>query len=140
MASHVCLKPLSNDHSFQRSLLPHIASLNQRPESNDLDLLSCVIEKIEIRFIYYDGRKSNAAEKLLCTMFKFSNKLLGPEHLYMIFCMACVASAVKRQGQVAKAEELHKQAFELSKYVLGPMHPSTLVSMSNIASAVWKQR
>jgi hypothetical protein len=139
VANSVCWKHSENDHSFQRSLLPHITRLDHRADGDGLDLLTGIFEKADIRLLYYDAGKTKAAEKLLYAMLESSNKLLGPEHSYTLSYMACVALAVWQQGRAAEAEELHLQTFELLKKVLGSEHPITLISIGNIASAVWQQ-
>jgi hypothetical protein len=139
LANSVCWKKHANDHSFQRSLLPHIAALENRASSVGLHLVPDIFEKREIGRLYLDVQKWNAAENILRATLESSKKLLGPEHLLTLSCLGSLAEAVGQQGREAEAEELHWLEFELTKKVLSLEHPDTLTSMENMDAAVWRQ-
>lgn len=61
---------------------------------------------------------------------------VGEEDQQTLTTMSNLAEAIRAQGKLAEARELHEKTLSISQRVLGERHPDTLASMNNLAETL----
>jgi tetratricopeptide (TPR) repeat protein len=133
LAQSITFQFASQDHSFHRTLLPHIKANEQyadevgTPQTYDDEQMS------RFGLVFYENGYWNEAEKLQVDVMELSKRQLGAEHPDALTNMSNLAGTYLKQGRWNEAEKLQVDVMELSKRLLGAEHPDTLIYMGNLA-------
>jgi CHAT domain-containing protein/tetratricopeptide (TPR) repeat protein len=83
--------------------------------------------------------KFAAAQPLWQTHYQNCRQVLGADHAFTALAGNNLAACHKALGQLATAEQLHRQALAIRQKVWGDLHPDTASSYTNLASVLTAQ-
>ncbi|MCJ1384414.1 hypothetical protein MMC17_007530 [Xylographa soralifera] len=129
-----------SDHTFRRSLAPHIdACLHGISIEHLLSTTShsAVSKAIKFATIYSEcGRWKEAAE-LQSKVLDLQKKAWGPKHVQSLRAMTDLSRSYWNLGLIPKALRLQIEVMNTSLEALGPEDPRTLKAMDDLASTYW---
>ena len=129
-----------SDHTFRRSLVPHIDACLHGFHTEALlstTTSSAVSKAIKFATIYSEcGRWKEAAE-LQSKVLDLQKKAWGSKHIQSLQAMTDLSWSYWNLGLIPKALRLQIEVMDTSLEALGPEDPRTLKAMDDLASTYW---
>ncbi|MCJ1405879.1 hypothetical protein MMC11_009109 [Xylographa trunciseda] len=129
-----------SDHTFRRSLAPHIDACLHGAHTEPLlatTAQSAVSTATKFATIYSECGRWKEAAALQSKVLDLQKKAWGPKHVRSLQAMTDLSWSYWNLGLIPKALRLQIEVMKTSLEALGPEDPRTLKAMDDLASTYW---
>ena len=141
LANSITTKTDPTEHSYRRSLIPHIDSFFDNEHTRLLihqENVSFQADKIsKLSYVYSEGGRWRLARELQEKVVDVRKIKLGLEHSDTLDAMASLGEIYWNSGLTDKAANLQRQVLDIRSRRFGLEDPSTLKAMDNLADTYW---
>ncbi|KAI9880614.1 MAG: hypothetical protein M1830_001965 [Pleopsidium flavum] len=131
----------ASNHTYQRSLVPHIDSCLQGEHTEQLignnEDSNQVLKAAKFAYVYSENGRWPEATELQVKVMDMRLKTLGLEHTDTLKAIVDLGWTYWNLGRMNEAEELQLKVMNARIRTLGTDNPATLKAMDNLAQTYW---
>ena len=140
LALSISSRKWRSDHSFRRSLAPHIDACLHGFHAEPLlstTTFSAVSNATKFATIYSECGRWKEAAALQSKVVDLKKNTWGPKHVQSLQAMTDLSWSYWNLGLISKALKLQTEVMNTSLEALGHEDPTTLKAIDNLASTYW---